>query len=97
MPRAPDGIGAGFRHRPVSTQKGMSHRLTLLFGDRVERLPAPAKPTYAIGDELEAKGRRWEVIGILWLEDEERLLCRLLKDADLPVTRESAWWSTDWR
>ena len=97
MSKARAGTGAGFPRRPVSTRKGMSCRLTLLFGDRVERLPAPAKRSYAIGDELEAKGRRWEVIGILWLDDEERLLCRPLKDVDLPVTRERAWWSTDWK
>jgi hypothetical protein len=76
----------------------MSHRLTLLFGDRIERLSAPDnKRAYAIGDELEAGGRRWEVIGILWLDDEERLLCRPPKDVDLPLSRERAWWSTDWQ
>jgi hypothetical protein len=52
---------------------------------------------HAIGDELEAEGVRWEVIGILWVDEEERLLCRPLRDADQPVSKERAWWSTDWR
>jgi len=74
----------------------MNYRLTLLFEDRVERIPAPDAAPHAIGDEIEAKGLRWEVIGLLWGEDEERLLCRPLKDADMPVSRERTWWSTEW-
>jgi hypothetical protein len=87
----------GFERFPCLPDRGMSQRLTLLFGDRVERVPATHQRDHEIGDELDVEGRRWEVIGILWLEDEERLLCRPLKDSDLPVMRERAWWSTEWR
>jgi hypothetical protein len=75
----------------------MSPRLTLLFGDRIERVDAPDTDAYAIGDEIDAAGKRWEVIGILWGEGEERLLCRPLRDVDRPISRERTWWSTDWR
>ena len=75
----------------------MKYHLTLLFEDRVERIRGFDAVPRTIGDELEAKGKRWEVIGILWLDDEERLLCRPLKDEDAPVMRERAWWSTEWR
>ena len=75
----------------------MKYHLTLVFEDRVERIRGFDGVPRTIGDELEAQGKRWEVIGILWLDDEERLLCRPLKDADHGVTRERAWWSTEWQ
>jgi hypothetical protein len=87
----------GFRRAERLPGQGMSQRLTLLFGDRIERVSSERDQPRAIGDELEVAGRRWVVIGLLWTEGEERLLCRPVKDADRPLSREQAWWSTEWR
>jgi hypothetical protein len=53
-----------------------------------------------LGDHVDVRGRRYEIVGLAWKEGREYLLCTPTAEshaADEPLGKERTWWSTDWR
>ncbi len=53
-----------------------------------------------LGDHVDVRGRRYEIVGLAWKRNREYLLCTPSPEspaADEPLGKEWTLWSPDWR
>jgi hypothetical protein len=72
----------------------------ILLNDESRTAEVETDRELGLGDEVDVRGNRYEIVGLAWKKSGEHLLCRRRAGsgaADEPVGKERTWWSTDWR
>lgn len=72
----------------------------ILLNDERETAEVETARELGLGDDVEVRGTRYEIVGLAWKKSGEHLLCRRRpgsRPADEPMAQEKTWWSTAWR
>jgi hypothetical protein len=83
----------------VPSGPSSAHRYRLiLLNDEPKEAEVETERELGLGDDVEVRGCRYEIVGLAWRKNREHLLCRRRSEAraaDEPTVKEKAWWLAD--
>ena len=82
----------------ASSRQGSPRRYQLiLLNDESKTAEVETKRELGLGDDVDVRGNRYEVIGLAWKKSGEHLLCRRHPEwaADEPTAKEKEWRSAN--
>jgi hypothetical protein len=85
--------------RPARARTARRYQLILLNDER-ETAEVETARELGLGDDVEVRGTRYEIVGLVWKKSGEHLLCRRRpgsRPTDEPIAQEKTWWSTAWQ